>query len=580
MEKFKLQSTFIDTYKNKKAPFGFNGLGELVCMRTYSRIKEDGTNEKWFEIIQRVVEGVYTIQKKWILDNGKRWSHVKAQKSAQEMYERIFTMKFLPPGRGLWTMGTSVIEEKGLFAAANNCGYLSTEDIDTEGSKPFSFLMDASMLGVGVGFDTKGAGKLVIKGPSSYNVAITISDDREGWVDSVDRLIDAFLFGNDNPIFDYSLIRLEGEPIKGFGGTASGPKPLIDLHESIRSILGREIGSPISITAIADVMNNIGKAVVAGNVRRTALIIFGDPASEEYLDLKNYKVNPHREDFGWTSNNSVFAEIGMDYSKVAERIKINGEPGVAWLKNMQGYSRMNGLPDYKDWRVRGGNPCLEQSLENKQLCTLVETFPANHESLEDYLKTLKFAYLYGKTITLGKTHWPETNEVMLRNRRIGCSVSGIAQFISKRGIDELRVWLESGYEIIDKYDVTYSEWFGIPRSIKKTSLKPSGTVSLLAGATPGLHYPESRFYIRRMRLSKTSNLLDMLKNAGYHLEEAFGSEESTMVVEIPVDVGEGVRTLADVSMWEQLALAAFMQKYWADNQVSATITFDPKTEGH
>jgi hypothetical protein len=191
--------------------------------------------------------------------------------------------------------------------------------------------------------------------------------------------------------------------------------------------------------------------------------------------------------------------------------------------------------DNKDHRVAGGNPCLEQSLESYELCCLVETFPSNHDSFEDYARTLKYAYLYAKTVTLGRTHWADTNRVMLRNRRIG---------------------------------------------IKTTSVKPSGTVSLLAGATPGLHYPESRFYIRRIRLSKHSELLEPLQKAGYKVEPAFGSEDTTMVVEVPVDVGEGIRTAAELSIWEQFGLAAFLQRHWADNQVSCTVTFNPETEGN
>jgi hypothetical protein len=167
---------------------------------------------------------------------------------------------------------------------------------------------------------------------------------------------------------------------------------------------------------------------------------------------------------------------------------------------------------------------------------------------------------------------------MLRNRRIGCSVSGVAQFITSNGIDELKTWLEDGYDVIQDWDKMYSDWLAVPRSIKTTSVKPSGTVSLLVGATPGMHYPESRFYIRRMRLSKYSELLKPLKKAGYKIEPAFGSEDSTVVVEIPVDVGEGIRTAKDLSIWEQFSLAAFLQRHWADNQVSCTATFDPQTE--
>jgi len=581
-QKFKLSLTFMNKYKRKKPPFGFNGLGELVYMRTYSRVKGDGKNERWWETVQRVVEGTYSMQKDWIDSHQLGWNAWQAQRSAQEMYDRIFYMKFLPPGRGLWAMGSVITEEKNLYAALNNCAFVSTETIKDDGSKPFCFLMDASMLGVGVGFDTKGAEKILVKGPSERREAekFSIPDTREGWVDSLAALIDSYFHGTPAIYFDYDKIRPAGELIKGFGGLSSGWEPLAEVHEAVRGVLEANIGAPITVTTIVDIMNLIGKCVVAGNVRRTAEIVFGDPHSEEYLDLKNYEVNPHRDQFGWTSNNSIFAELGMDYSDVCKRITDNGEPGFAWLENMRGYSRLKNGKDNKDHRAAGGNPCLEQTLESYELCCLVETFPNNHDSLEDYLKTLKYAYLYAKTVTLGKTHWPETNRVMLRNRRIGCSVSGIAQFLTNKGIGELRAWLETGYDTIQEWDKQYSDWFAVPKSIKTTSVKPSGTVSLLVGATPGLHYPESRFYIRRMRLSNQSALLEPLQNAGYKIEPAFGSEDSTVVVEVPVDVGEGIRTAKSLTIWEQFSLAAFLQRHWADNQVSCTVTFDPEIEGN
>ena len=581
MEKFKLSENFLNKFKRKKAPFGFNGLGELVYMRTYSRIKEDGKNERWWETVQRVVEGTYTMQKNWIDQHQLGWNPWQAQASAQDMYDRIFTMKFLPPGRGLWAMGTAITEEKGLYAALNNCAFVSTKTLKEDYAKPFCFLMDASMLGVGVGFDCKGAGEIVVKGvdTSKEKQEYQIPDTREGWVESLKLLLETYFHGQAPIKFDYSIVRPAGVAIKGFGGVSSGPKPLEEVHETIRGVLEKNSGEPITTTTIVDIMNLIGKCVVAGNVRRTAEIVFGEPDDEEYLDLKNYKVNPHREQYGWTSNNSIFAELGMDYTEAAERINDNGEPGFAWLENMRKFSRMKNGGDNKDHRVMGGNPCLEQSLESYELCCLVETFPANHDSLEDYQRTLKYAYLYAKSVTLGKTHWSDTNRVMLRNRRIGCSVSGVAQFITQRGLHELKNWLETGYDTIQDWDKQYSDWFAVPKSIKTTSVKPSGTVSLLAGATPGLHYPESRFYLRRIRVSKYSELIEPMIKSGYKVEPAFGSEDTTMVVEVPVDVGEGIRTVSELSIWEQFSLAAFMQKHWADNQVSCTVTFDPETEG-
>ena len=339
-KKFTLTDTFINKYKRRKAPFGFNGLGELVYMRTYSRIKENGKNERWWETVQRVVEGTYTMQMNHIESHQLGWNPWQAQRSAQDMYERIFTMKFLPPGRGLWAMGTPITEDKGLYAALNNCAFVSTKTLKEDYAKPFCFLMDASMLGVGVGFDTKGAGEIIVKGVDDRKTTATyvIPDTREGWVESLRLLLESYFHNLGKVEFDYSGIRKAGEPISGFGGVASGHKPLEEIHGDITEVLKKNAGEAITITTIVDIMNLIGKCVVAGNVRRTAEIVFGDPHNEEYLDLKNYKVNPQRETYGWTSNNSIYAELGMDYTDVCQRIKDNGEPGFAWLENMQKYS--------------------------------------------------------------------------------------------------------------------------------------------------------------------------------------------------------------------------------------------------
>lgn len=876
---FRLNDEFVEAYKEKTVDFGFNGLGEMVYLRTYSRLKKDGSKEKWYETVKRVVEWVFDTQKKHVESNNLGWDEMKAQKTAQEMYDRMFVMKFLPPGRGLWIAGTEALKDKPIAAALNNCfdgdekfatkkhgvvkfkdaygefvdvltlngdyrrasvnchgkqdlfkitfkpfglrsnysfnkiatkdhrwilsdgsittnlkpgdviktnlrnidinsqeyiegfthglifgdgtrhtyytkrqfirlcgsknkhadiirkseyyhsetkcgndkiltfinsrnyknipgvesekynrgfidgwisadawkkpsgsicldtqdsnaanwivensgilgyfitgysvdnrptnygkrsnplhrismttkavkykvssiefektdnvycvsepttrtftlaggiptgncAFVSTSDMENNPTRPFEFLMDMSMLGVGVGFDTEGANKIVIQSPNLSKEKFTIPDSREGWVAALRLVLEAFFYSNCNlPEFDYSQVRKQGEPIHGFGGVASGPEPLKHLLISIIDQFSHRADEPVTETDIVDIMNKIGCCVIAGNVRRTAEIAIGRADSNEFLNLKNYKYNAekgiyegtsaHRAGYGWTSNNSVFATLGMDYSKIAEMIANNGEPGIVWLDNIKKYSRMCDEPDNKDHKAVGTNPCVEQSLESFELCCLVETFPTRCASKEDYLRTLKFAYLYAKTVTLCNTHWPETNRVMLRNRRIGTSMSGIAQIYDKKGISYLKDLCIRGYKTIKNWDEVYSDWLCIPKSIKTTSVKPSGSVSLLAGCTPGIHFPESKFYIRRMRLSKHSDMVQPLKNAGYNVVDAIEDPEGTCVVEIPVKV-DGVRELKSVSMWEQLSIASFMQEYWADNQVSATITFDPKTEG-
>lgn len=574
---FTLSNSFIKKYESIKPNFGFNGLGEIVYLRTYSRLKADGMNEKWHETIRRVVEGTFRMQQRHIVEQDLGWSDKRAQKSAQEMFDRMFNMKFLPPGRGMWAMGSPITEEKGLYAALNNCAFTSTEYIETELTEPFTFLMDASMLGIGVGFDTKGAGKLRMLAPEGCKVYV-IPDTREGWVKSLELLLESFFVTGQHWEFDCSLIRLEGAPINGFGGVASGPGPLIKMHEMIRELLTSLIGELLTVRAITDIMNLIGVCVVSGNVRRSAEIAFGDPNDEEFLQLKDYGINPERAAFGWTSNNSIYATVGMDYTRVAEQTRLNGEPGYMWLDNAREFSRMDGTSDFKDRRAKGANPCVEQSLEHRELCCLVETFPELHDDLEDFERTLKFAYLYAKTVTLGKTHWPKTNRVMLRNRRIGTSLSGLAQFLASNSLDTLKMWCLEGYKTLEYYDKVYSDWFAIPLSVKKTSIKPSGSISNLPGATSGMHNPQARHYIRRVRIPHTSVLVNRLFEAGYFIEPD-SYDASSMVAEFPVFIGDGIRVESEVSMWEQLGLAAFLQRYWADNQVSCTVTFDPITEG-
>jgi len=577
-QQFKLTDNFISKYIDQTPPFGFNGLGEFIYMRTYSRIKEDGKNEQWYETVQRVVEGIYNIQKEHIDRGNLGWNAMKSQKSAQEMYDLIFNIKFLPSGRALWALGTDVINKKRLVEALYNCSFVSTENIKEDISLPFAYAMDMLMCGVGVGFDVRGAETVTIKEQSEKKEKYVIPDSREGWVESICKIILSF-FGYPTPIFDYSLIRPKGVPIKTFGGISSGSKPLKNLHNSIQKILFNCQNKELSQRNIVDIFNLIGKTVVSGNVRRSAEIALGYN-NEEFLNLKNYKINPERKSFGWTSNNSIMVDVGSNYSEIAERIKDNAEPGLIWIDNMRRFGRMRELEsNNKDFRIMGSNPCGEIGLESYELCNLTEVFPDRNDSKEEFLRTLKYAYLFAKSVTLIETSWIETNRVMMRNRRLGVSVTGVSQFVASKGIDELKEWLKVGYNTLREYDNIYSDWFAIPRSIKLTTVKPSGTVSLLGGATPGVHYPESTYYIRRVRIANNSSLLKVLRKAGYKIEPAYGQEDSTVIIEFPVFIGENVKTQEDVSMWEQLAQASFMQKYWADNAVSVTITFDPKKEG-
>jgi ribonucleoside-triphosphate reductase (thioredoxin) len=574
IRKFKLSEQFISPYKEAQVPWG--PVGYVTFKRTYARRLsefEDGAvgTEEWWQTCRRVIEGIFDIQKRHAFMIGIEWNDAKAQKTSKDAYDRLFNLKWTPPGRGLWMMGTKFIYERtgaGLF----NCAFRSTRDVASKGGYLFAWMMDALMVGIGVGFDTLGAGTFKVKQPQWTEETLVIEDSREGWVNSVHILLDGFIQGKKVPNFDYSAIRGKGEPIRGFGGTSSGPAPLIELHANLKELLEPKVGEEIESVDIVDIENLIGRCVVAGNVRRSAALAIGQFDDKDYLSMKNdkEKLYHHR----WGSNNSFEAKVGMDYTWHAEQSQINGEPGYIWLENARNYGRMKDGKKTDDLKVMGFNPCVEQQLEDAELCCLVETFPAKHDTYEDYLRTLEIAYMYGKTVTLINTHWPETNAIMLKNRRIGLSQSGVVQAFNKFGRRQMLKWCNKAYKHVGELDKEYSDWLCVPRSVRMTSIKPSGTVSLLNGSTPGIHYPEDEYYIRRIRFSADSTLLPALKEAGYKIEKDSYSP-NTMCVEFPVHEPFFKKGKRDISMWEQLEIAAQYQYYWADNSVSITVTFHP-----
>ena len=567
---FELENDFLDPYRERRVAWGFGALSWITFKRTYSR---DG--EAWWETCRRVVEGMMTVERVHCLERGLGWDEEEARSFARDAYERMFSFKWTPPGRGLWIMGTDFLWERG-GAALNNCGFVSTKDLGEDYPTPFVWMLQMAMVGVGVGFDTRGAGTLQIAEPERSEGPHTVGDSREGWAEAVERLLAAYAGRGVLPAhWDLSRIRPRGTPLKSFGGVASGPGPLDDLLSSLEDLHEEYVGEEVDARLIVDTMNLVGKCVVAGGIRRSAQVAFGDPSDTGFLDLKEdeEKVERHR----WVSNNSVFARVGMDYDDVVRRTVGNGEPGYLWLENVRSRGRMKDPPDFSDDAALGSNPCVEQTLWDRELCTLVETYPAHHESLRDYLRSLRVAHRYAKAVTLVPATDPATRAVMLRNRRIGCSMTGVVQAVNNLGYRRFLRWCDEAYGALEEWDRRASDRLRVPRSIKLTSVKPSGTVSLLAGATPGVHWDHAPHYIRRLRITASNPLVEMCREAGYAVEEDRYAD-NTLVVSFPVHVEHMSRRKARVPLWEKVDLAAQMQRFWSDNQVSCTAEFDPETE--
>jgi len=573
-ERFILNPLTRKQLKGMKPDFGFDGVGAIVYYRTYSRLKLDGSQEHWHDTVARVVEGVMSIRKDWYIKNHIKWDEAYWQQTAHRMALAMFDMRMLPPGRGLFAVGSDYLYERG-SAAAYNCAATSVTDSLSHSAE---WTTDLLMNGVGVGFDTHRS-TFKLYQPTTAEILYQIPDSREGWADSIKLLIESYETEyHPRVFFDYSLLRPAGAPIKSFGGTASGPEPLARAHEQIREQLNLAVAGLIERTQlITDVMNIIGTAVVAGNTRRSAEIALGSPRDHTFVTMKDYSVYPERAEWGWLSNNSVMIESKEDIKylpDIAENIKLNGEPGVLNLLNIQQYGRI-GEESYDAATL--ANPCSEIPLESWETCNLSEVFPTRCKTLPEYYEALELATLYSSTIALLPTHRAETNAVIERNRRIGVSISGIAGWFDTTNTVDFIEMLRKGYRHVVKINQLLALEAGVPASIRVTTVKPSGSISLLAGVSPGMHYPVFSTYIRRIRVGKDAPVAQYMKDAGISFEPDV-NDENTLVFSVPVKE-KARRGQRDITIWQKAALLKVLQKNWADNMVSNTITFDPEREG-
>jgi ribonucleoside-diphosphate reductase alpha chain len=555
--------------------FGFNGFGEFVFYRTYSREKADGTQENWADVVIRVTEGVFSIREKHYNANGIDWDQGFWETYAHNFAISMFNMEWLPPGRGLWAMGTDFMWERGSMAL-QNCGYLDILDL----SKDAAWVMDALMCGVGVGFKPIRDDNLKAWIPSSTESYIfKITDDREGWTASVSALLDSYLYPESTTVeFDYSEIRPLGEPIKGFGGIASGPEPLKRLHDLIRGFMLSYINDNQydSVRLKMDTINAIGACVVAGNVRRSAEIALMPISDKTFIDLKDYDKYPERAAFGWLSNNSVILEDPEDFQQlgmIAERVIKNGEPGYLNLNTLN-EGRLGKDDDLRKDNATGLNPCGEQPLESGELCCLAETLPTRCKDAQTWYKACEYATMYASSVTLLPTHSSRTNAVIARNRRIGVSIVDVTGWLHNEGAHNITKYLRKGYEIVRGINKWVNSEAGIPESIRVTTIKPGGTIPKIAGKTGGVGFPTFHHTLMRVRVAANSKTAPILIEAGIPNEPDI-HDPDTLVFEWPVLQGPA-KPATEATLWEQAMNVIMIQREWSDNAVSNTLYFKPK----
>ena len=552
----------------------WSSVGYLTYKRTYSRrLNETDINsptEEFTDTIKRVVNAT----------NDQLGCNFTAEEQAR-LTKHFLELKGSVAGRFLWQLGTNTVNKLGL-ASLQNCAFTVVD----KPVEPFTWAMDLLMLGSGVGYNIqkKNVDKLPevnenFKAPTRTDTSdanFIVPDSREGWVALLGKTLKAAFLAHSsgNQTFTYStqLIRSKGAPIKGFGGTASGPEDLVWGIGKISEILARRAGRKLRPIDCLDIMNIIGAVVVAGNVRRSAQIAIGDPDDVEFLLAKRWDMG-NIPSWRAMSNNSVVCNDIEDLHEFFwDGYEGKGEPyGLINLRLSRKIGRL-GDTQYPDPDVQGYNPCAEQSLADKETCCLAEIFLPNITSKEELLDVATLLYRINKHSLALPCHLESTQTIVNKNMRMGIGITGVLE-----SNKEQLSWLKDTYTYLRDYDEQYSAQHGFNKSIKLTTIKPSGTLSLLPGVTPGCHPAYARHMIRRIRISANHSLVQTCRDHGYPVEyqQNFdGSlDHSTVVVSFPFRHTELATLASEVDALDQLDTVRWLQENWSDNSVSCTIYY-------
>lgn len=448
----------------------FSTIGYITYKRTYARRLNENDQgsptEEFPDTVERVVQAT-----------NSQLQVGFTEQEQERLRNYLLTLKGTVAGRFLWQLGTGTVDQLGL-ASLQNCAFTVVDGP----VRPFTWAMDLLMLGSGVGYNIQKANvdKLPIVNPhfvaptrvDNASAQYIISDTREGWVALLGKTLKAaFLSTKGEPTFSYStqLIRGKGAPIKGFGGTASGPEDLCWGIAKISGILVKRAGKKIRPIDALDIMNIIGAVVVAGNVRRSAQIAIGDADDVEFLLAKRWDMG-NVPSWRSMSNNSVVCHDIKDLHEYFwDGYEGKGEPyGLINLKLSRKIGRL-GETQYPDPDVQGYNPCAEQSLANFETCCLAEVYLPNITSYAELNDVCQLLYRINKHSLAMPCHLEETADIVHKNMRMGIGMTGVMQ-----ATEEQRGWLKDAYVELRKFDKEYSAAKGFPESIKLTTINFGG----------------------------------------------------------------------------------------------------------
>ncbi len=485
-------------------------LSDITVYSKYARhLKEEGRRETWEELCTRNMEM-----------HIRKYPQLGAE--IEEVYKgHVLTKKVLPSMRSLQFGGRPIeLSPNRIY----NCAYVSVND-----TAAFSEMMFLLLGGSGGGFSVQKqhVAKLpLIKGPIARKRRFVVGDSIEGWADAVKVLVESYTKGKSTVVFDFSDIREKGAELVTSGGKAPGPQPLHDCLHELRKAFDEAVGRQLSPIECHDIMCHIADAVLAGGIRRAALISLFSRDDEEMMNAKCgswWEANPQRG----RANNSVTlprGEVGEEeFMALWGRVEASGagEPGFYWTDNTD----------------MGTNPCCEISLKDMGFCNLTEVNVSDVVDQEDlnarvragaFLGTLQAGYIDFHYLREG---WRDNAE---QEALLGVGMTGIGSGAV------LNLNLEEAANEAIEINVDVANSIGIRPAARVTTVKPAGTSSMVLGSASGIHAWHNDYYLRRMRIGKDEALYQYLAKTNPALvEDEYFRPETQAVIGIPQKAPEG-----------------------------------------
>jgi ribonucleoside-diphosphate reductase alpha chain len=571
-ENFEIPAEVREIARESKKYFKNNALGEFVYLRSYSKwIPDQGRRETWIETVNRYINFMH-----------KNLGNKLTRKEYLEIREAILNQEIMPSMRLMQFSGEAV---ERCNVPAYNCSFIAPTKLED-----LAEIMYISMQGTGVGYSVESAAVQQlpqIAFQSGEKMAThVVGDSKEGWCDALTLGLKTWYAGKDIS-FDFSQIRPAGARLKTMGGKASGPEPLRSLLAFARErILARQ-GRRLRNIDVHDVICKIGECVVAGGVRRSAMISLSDLDDTEVRDAKKgqfWMSDPHR---GIANNSAVYLVkptneefmdewVALMKSRTGERGIFNRGGLVRQLpeRRVDFWEKTGYIKNGKAIGLSGTNPCGEIILKSKQFCNLTEVIARADDTKESLLRKARLATILGTyQSTLTKLNYlsKEWTENCEAERLLGVSVTG--QWDSKAVRDEAVLKAMKNETI--KTNKKYADRFGINASNAITCVKPSGTVSQTFDVASGMHARHSPYYIRRIRISATDSLFKFMRDAGvpYYPEVGQDAETAnTYVLEFPVKAPDGAVCKDDLSALDQLEHWKLVKENYTEHNPSVTVS--------